>query len=224
MPGEWKQWMESLNKKTMEVQIAPSILSADFGKLNEEIAEIEDYCEWIHVDVMDGHFVPNLTFGAPVVKCIKSKKPLDTHLMIANPGDYIEDFAKAGSARIVVHSEAVDDLPGILKDIKALGVECGVSIKPKTPVSDIADVLDMCDEVLVMTVEPGFGGQSFMADMVPKIMELRDLGFGGDIVIDGGINAGTARVCVAAGANVLVAGSYIFGAEDRVKAIESLRG
>jgi ribulose-phosphate 3-epimerase len=208
----------------MKIKIAPSILSADFGRLNEEIATIEPYADVLHVDVMDGHFVPNITIGAPVIRCIKSKLPLDVHLMIAEPEKFVKDFVKAGSDRIVVHSEATSDLKGLVQDIKAAGVEVGVSIKPGTAVSEISDVLGLLDEVLVMTVEPGFGGQEFMEDMVPKIRELRELGFEGDVAVDGGVNGETGRVCREAGANVLAAGSYIFKAEDRKAAIESLRG
>ncbi len=208
----------------MKIKVAPSILSADFGRLNEEIASVEDHADVIHVDVMDGHFVPNITIGPLVVKCVKSKLPLDVHLMIEEPRSFVDDFAKAGAHRLVIHSEAVEDLRGALEYIRAIGTEVGVSIKPKTSVSEIKSVLDLLDEVLVMTVEPGFGGQSFMADMVPKISELRGLGFKGDIAVDGGINAETGKICRDAGANMLAAGSYIFKAEDRVKAIENLRG
>ncbi len=208
----------------MKIKVSPSILSADFGALNADIDSIQSHCDILHVDVMDGHFVPNLTFGAPVVKCIKTSLPICCHLMIENAEQYIKDFADAGADRIVVHSEAVDDLRGILEAIKALDCECGVSIKPGTPVSDIKDVLDICDEVLVMTVEPGFGGQSFMHDMMPKLKELRGLGFEMDLGVDGGVNEETAKICRDAGANLLIAGSYIFKAEDRAAAAQSLRG
>lgn len=209
---------------TFKVKIAPSILSADFGKLNEEIASIEAYSDLIHVDVMDGHFVPNITIGAPVVKCIKTSLPLDVHLMIENPENFIKDFVEAGAERIIVHSEAVENLAQVLNKIEEFGIKAGVSIKPKTPVEDIKDVLNIVDEVLVMTVEPGFGGQKFMNDMVGKIKQLREMGFDKDIAVDGGINAETGKICREAGANILIAGSYIFKAEDRKKAVESLRG
>ncbi len=204
--------------------MAPSILSADFGKLNEEIGSVEDYADIIHVDVMDGHFVPNITIGPAVVRCIKTDLPLDVHLMIENPEKYINDFAKAGSDRIIIHQETVTDLDKILEDIKDLQVETGVCLKPATPAISLKEHFGLIDEILVMTVEPGFGGQAFMPDMVPKIIELRDLGFKGDIAVDGGINAETAKQCIEAGANIMAAGSYIFKAEDRIKAIESLRG
>ena len=208
----------------MGVQIAPSILSADFNILGKEIAEVEEHVDRIHFDVMDGHFVPNISFGAPVLKWLKTKLPIDAHLMIENPENYIEDFAKAGADLIIVHSEACKDLESILKKIKDLGVKTGVSIKPKTSVSDIQKNLSLIEQVLIMTVEPGFGGQSFMADMLPKIKELKDLNYEGDIAIDGGVNGETGKLCREAGADILIAGSYIFGSEDRLAAIRSLKG
>ena len=207
----------------MKIKIAPSILSADFGKLNADIKTIEKYVDLIHVDVMDGHFVPNITIGAPVVKNIKSVKPLDVHLMIENPERYVEDFAKAGAAIITVHAEACKDLKGLLKKIRGLGVKAGVSVKPATPVSKIFNILEFVDMVLVMTVEPGFGGQKFMKDMMLKVRALRAKKKKLDIEVDGGINQETAKIAIKAGANVLVAGSYIFGAKNRKKAVESLR-
>ena len=206
-----------------ELKIAPSILSADFGRLNEDIASIEPYVDLIHVDVMDGHFVPNLTFGAPIVAWIKSGLPLDVHLMIENPENFLEDFAKAGSAMITIHSEACSDLPAVIDKIHELGCKAGVSIKPKTLVFEIEPILDKLDLVLVMSVEPGFGGQSFMSEVVPKISRLRELKPDLDISVDGGINAETAQIVKEAGANILVAGSYIFKAEDRRVACESLK-
>ena len=208
----------------MGVQIAPSILSADFNILGKEIAEVESAVDRIHFDVMDGHFVPNISFGAPVLKWLKTELPIDAHLMIENPENYVEDFAKAGADLIIVHSEACSDLESILKKIKDLGVKTGVSIKPKTPVSDIQNNLSLIDQVLIMTVEPGFGGQSFMADMLAKIKELKDLAYEGDVAIDGGVKEGTGKLCREAGADILIAGSYIFGSEDRLAAIRSLKG
>jgi len=209
----------------LKLQIAPSILSADFGRLNEEIASIENFSDLIHVDVMDGHFVPNLTLGAPIVAKIKSKLPLDVHLMIEHPERYLEDFAKAGADIITVHVEA-ESLPltELIQKIKALGCRVGVSIKPKTRISAIKSVLDEIDLILVMSVEPGFGGQSFMPEVLPKINQLRKLKPELNIEIDGGINAETVSLAKKAGANILVAGSYIFNAVDRKKAVESLRG
>ena len=208
----------------MKIKIAPSILSADFGKLNQEISDVDRYCDLIHVDVMDGHFVPNITLGAPVVAYMKSKKPLDVHLMIDHPEEYIDDFAKAGAKMITFHEEAVSDLKKAIKRVRDLGLKVGVSIKPKTPVSKIKEIVPLVDLILVMTVEPGFGGQKFMENCVHKISELRKMRSDLDISVDGGINEKTAKIAVKAGANILVAGSYIFGAENRKKAIESLRG
>ncbi|MBA4336373.1 ribulose-phosphate 3-epimerase [bacterium] len=208
----------------MKIQIAPSILSADFGKLNEDIATVEDYVDYLHIDVMDGHFVPNLTFGAPVVKCIKSKKPLDVHLMIENPMEYIDDFAKAGANILSFHYEAVENPRVLINMIKERGIKAGMSVKPGTEVEVLEEFLSELDWVLVMSVEPGFGGQSFMPSALDKIKWLREKAPNLDIAVDGGINEETAKLCKEAGANILVAGSYIFKAKDRLKAIESLRG
>ncbi|PKL36410.1 ribulose-phosphate 3-epimerase [Candidatus Peregrinibacteria bacterium HGW-Peregrinibacteria-1] len=207
----------------MKYKLAPSILSADFGRLNEQIDLLRDKVELFHIDVMDGHFVPNISFGAPVMKWIDKGLFLDVHLMIENPEKYVEDFIRAGGDRIIVHAEATDDLRGLLGKIVDLGALPGVSIKPSTPVESIFEVLDVLDEVLIMTVEPGFGGQEFMEDMMPKIKELRAHGFEGDIGVDGGINAETAKVCIEAGANLLIAGSYIYGADDPLERVELLK-
>jgi len=207
----------------MKIKIAPSILSADFGNLNKEIASVEKYCDLVHVDVMDGHFVPNITIGAPVVAKMKSKKPFDVHLMIENPERYVEDFAKAGADIITVHAEACKDLRGLVKRIHKLGVKAGVSVKPKTPVSKIKNILGDVDMVLIMTVEPGFGGQEFMIDMMDKVKEIRNIKPKLDIEVDGGINDKTSKIAVKAGANILVAGSYIFKAPNRKNAINSLK-
>lgn len=227
MQEEYKKLMNYNLKMSKKVQIAPSILSADFGKLSAEIAEIEPYSDRIHFDVMDGNFVPNISFGAPILKWVQTKLPIDVHLMIVRPWLYLEDFAKSGGDLIIIHSEACAKsgkftMPNVLKMIKKLGVKTGVSIKPKTPVSVLKNVLGLLDQVLIMTVEPGFGGQSFMPKMVGKIGQLRKMGFKGDIAIDGGINAETGKICAEAGADILIAGNYIFGAKDRVKAAKSL--
>jgi ribulose-phosphate 3-epimerase len=208
---------------TPTLKIAPSILSADFGKLNEEVASIEPFCEWLHLDVMDGNFVPNLSFGAPVVKCLKTKLFRDCHLMVNNPEILLEDFAKAGADAITIHSEIEGNISEILKKIKDLGCQAGISIKPQTPLSEIEKFLPDLDLVLIMSVEPGFGGQEFMTNSLDKIRELREKNPELEISIDGGINSETAKLAIEAGASVLVAGSYIFKSEDREKAIASLR-
>ena len=206
-----------------EFKIAPSILSADFGKLNSEIEEVEDHVELIHVDVMDGVFVPNITFGQAVVKKIKSKKPLDVHLMIVNPEKHVEDFAKAGAHIIVVHAEACLHLHRVIQQIKALGVKAGVALNPATPVSAIEPVLDEIDMALVMSVNPGFGGQKFIDSSLDKVRRIRELKPELDIQVDGGIAPETIRKVAEAGANVFVAGSAIFGQPDRVNAIQELK-
>lgn len=205
------------------IKIAPSILSANFGKLNQEIAEIEPYSDWLHVDVMDGHFVPNITIGSLIVKAIQTKLPINCHLMIENPEKYTEDFVKAGANHIIVHQEACVHLDRNIQQIKNLGALAGVSINPGTSEDTLKYVIDKVDMVLVMTVNPGFGGQKFISEVLPKIRALRAMRADLDIIIDGGINAETAKLVVDAGANVLVAGNYIFGEKDRRAQIERLR-
>lgn len=208
-----------------KVLIAPSILSADFSRLGEEIRDVEKAgCDWIHVDVMDGHFVPNLTIGPVVVKWMRkvTKLPLDVHLMIDEPSKYLEDFKKAGADWVTVHYEACQtDLRAVLEQIKALGLKRGVSVKPGTPAEVLAPFLSEIDLILVMTVEPGFGGQSFMEGAVHKVPYLRKK-FRGLISVDGGINAETAKKVVSQGADVLVAGTSVFGKPDRAQAIREL--
>jgi ribulose-phosphate 3-epimerase len=208
----------------LPIRISPSILSADFGNLNAEIALVEPFVNRLHVDVMDGHFVPNITIGALVVRCIKSKLPIDCHLMITDPEKYYLEFIQAGASSITFHIETVDKPAKLISKIKAENCLAGVSLKPKTPVQLIKDYVADLDIVLVMTVEPGFGGQKFMEEILPKITELRQLKPNLSIHVDGGINADTGRKCVEAGADTLITGSYLFGAEDRRGAIAKLRG
>ena len=208
--------------------IAPSILSSDFANLESEVKRLEENgADWVHVDVMDGHFVPNLTIGAPVVKAIKpvTKLPMDVHLMIENPAKYVKDFALAGADVITFHYEATKETTfDVINIIKSYGVKVGLSIKPKTPVSAIKPYLDMVDLVLVMTVEPGFGGQKFMEDCADKIIEVKAYSNKDIIVeVDGGINAETAQHCKKCGADALVAGNYVFSSDDMKEAIASLR-
>lgn len=212
------------------MKIAPSILAADFTKLGEEIKEVEAAgADLIHIDVMDGHFVPNITMGPPVVEAIRSitELPLDVHLMIENPDQYIEAFAKAGADYMTVHVEASPHLHRTLDEIKKQGIKSGVVLNPATPAESIKYVLDNIDMVLLMTVNPGFGGQSFIHSVLPKITEVRNMGLKHgvqfDIEVDGGINPETARLCKEAGATVLVAGSSIFQQKDRKKALLEIR-
>ncbi len=206
-----------------KILIAPSILGADYGDLNRYLKKLEPIVDWFHVDVMDGNFVKNLTIGACVVKGIKTKKPLDCHLMINNPHLYVEDFAKAGAASITIHVEASRHLPEDIDKIKKLGCKAGVSINPETPVSKISSVLPMVDLVLVMSVHPGFGGQKFIPEVLDKIRWIREHYPKLDIQIDGGIDDKTAHLAVEAGANVLVAGSYILKSKNPREAVRKLR-
>ena len=208
------------------IKIAPSILSADFAHLAFEIERVEKAgCDLIHLDVMDGHFVPNLTIGPAIVAAVRkvTKLPLDVHLMIERPEKYVPSFAKAGADHITVHAEACEgNLGEVIRQIRSLSVRCGVSLKPASPLSLIEHYLAEFDMVLLMTVNPGFGGQFFMREVLPKIEALRKK-YDGDIEVDGGINKDTSREVVRAGANVLVAGTAIFGRKDTKVAIDDLR-
>jgi ribulose-phosphate 3-epimerase len=210
-----------------KVLIAPSLLSADFGSLADEIRDIEKSgADILHLDVMDGNFVPNISFGPVVIRSVRrcTALPFDVHLMIADPIKYIDDFRKAGADWITVHYEACANVDEVIALIKRSGAKIGISIKPKTALSDprFLDVLKKVDLVLIMSVEPGFGGQSFMPEVLPKVKELRSL-FNGLISIDGGINKETAPGAISAGVDILVAGSSVFGQKDRAEAIRALR-
>lgn len=210
----------------MDIKIAPSILSANFGKLNEEIDSLEGYCEWIHIDVMDGHFVSNITIGPAVVKYIDTPLFKDCHLMIENPEKYVADFAQAGVNSITVHFEVFKNANAVIEiisQIRSLGCRAAISVKPKTKIEVLEPFLDLVDMVLVMSVEPGFGGQKFMMNVLPKIKWVRERRPWMDIEVDGGIDAETGHLAKEAGANILVSGNYIFSAQDRAEAIKSLR-
>lgn len=209
-----------------KILIAPSILSANFAKLGEEIKAVENSgADWIHIDIMDGHFVPNLTIGPVVVKSIRpvTKLPLDVHLMIENPEKYVESFVKAGADIITFHIEARGDPREVIKLIRYFKKKVGLSIRPKTGLEAIEPILSMVDMVLIMTVEPGFAGQEFMLEVLPKIEALRKI-FRKDIQVDGGINESTASEARSNGANVIVAGTAVFGAKNYAEAIKKLRG
>jgi ribulose-phosphate 3-epimerase len=210
------------------VQISPSILSADFANLQSELDAISD-ADWAHVDVMDNHFVPNLTLGLPVVESILkvSPIPIDCHLMIDDPDRWAPPYAEAGAQSVTFHIEAVADPVRTARAIRAAGARAAFAVKPGTPFVPYADLLPEVDMVLVMTVEPGFGGQSFMADQMPKVREVREAvrRFGGEvwIQVDGGVSARTIEQCAEAGADVFVAGSAVYGAEVAAVAVEELR-
>lgn len=210
------------------MQISPSILSADFANLESELRRISN-ADWAHVDVMDGHFVPNLTLGLPVVEALAkvSPIPLDCHLMIEDPDRWAPLYAEAGGSSVTFHVEAAADPRSIARDLRSAGARAGMAIKPETAFAPYEDLLPELDMVLVMTVEPGFGGQSFMADQMPKVAQVREAvrGHGGEIwvQVDGGVSASTIEQCAEAGADVFVAGSAVYGADDAAAAVDELR-
>jgi len=213
-----------------KILVAPSILSADILHLEDDIKAIEKAgADWLHLDIMDGHFVPNLTYGPKLVKAIRgiTRLPLDVHLMLDNPQTFIEEFARAGADNITVHSEVTVPVPQLLDIVKGCGKSFGLSVKPDTPLDTIADYLDLIDILLIMTVHPGFGGQEYIEGVTPKIAQAARLKAENNyryiIEVDGGLNEKTVKTAISNGAVMIVAGEYIFGAKDYVSAINSLR-
>ena len=214
------------------IKVSPSILSADFGNMERDIRALKTAgAEYVHVDIMDGHFVPNISMGFPMVEALRKVTDLvlDVHLMIDRPLRYVERFCKAGADILTIHVEAdtEENTLEALKKIRECGVKPAICVKPKTPAEAVLPFIDLCDLILVMTVEPGFGGQSFMADMMPKVSKIREYieqrNPGCELEVDGGVNSVTGKTCIEAGANVLVAGSAYFKAEDQAAFVASLK-
>jgi ribulose-phosphate 3-epimerase len=212
----------------MSVRISPSILSADFANFDSELQRIAA-ADLIHVDVMDNHFVPNLTFGLPMVQRLQqvTPKPLDVHLMLDDPDRWAPGYAEAGAYSVTFHAEATGDAVGLARRLRDIGSRAGIALKPGTPVDDYLEIVEEFDQILVMTVEPGFGGQSFMTDMMPKLVALREVvkrtGLDIWLQVDGGITEDTVAIAAEAGADTFVAGSAVFGADNVTNAIETLR-
>lgn len=211
----------------MKTLVTPSILSCDLSRLQEEVSSVEHDADWLQVDVMDGHFVKNLSFGVPVIKHLKTSLPLDIHLMVLNPADRVDEFLALKVSSVTFHAETVqgsNDRRALMTRIRAGGAKAGIALNPETPLSAIDDVVNEVDIVLIMSVHPGFGGQQFIAEVLEKVKTLRAKRPTLMIQMDGGINADTAKLCREAGANNLVAGSAVFAAPDRKAAIAAIRG
>lgn len=215
-------------KTNKELKIAPSVLSADFGYLADEVKRIEPFCKFLHLDVMDAHYVPNLSIGTPVIKTLRKHTDMvfDTHLMITNPEDYVKVFADCGSDYITFHIECSDDVPGLIDKIHGIGKKAGISIHPDTPIDEIYPYLGLVDLVLIMSVRPGFGGQRFMPDACMRIDKVRrklnEINSDAILSVDGGINAGTIKLARSCGVDLFVSGSSVFCAPDSAKAVEEM--